>query len=283
MPPKKKSNPSSGAGRNKNNNNKNNNSNTSNIDEQIVQDTYATESTDKPSSQANKRHKNNDSGTETMEVDNTTPRASSPNTQFFDNLENSSNIDSTRNAQQPQQPESQGSTSTSATSKIGNLHNASDASFNKEISPLSNVSQHDKNQHVSSQDTNMEYSENDVIKADTTTFLAAVPFNEIKKPDETNRQTYDRLNDYFVTKFSSFLKFYTTGKVSDNSKKLVIRLGDKEEYDNLINTQDAVLKTAENADIPQFLSYNPSAIKAEQNTRSIHVRDILLFIKESEI
>jgi hypothetical protein len=98
MPPKKKSNPNNGAGHNKNNNNKNNNSDTSKIDEQIVQDTYATESTDKSTSQANKRHKNNNSGTETMDVDNTTPRASSPNTQFFDNLKNSSNIDSTRNA-----------------------------------------------------------------------------------------------------------------------------------------------------------------------------------------
>jgi hypothetical protein len=170
MPPKKKSNPTSGVSRNKNNNNKNNNPDTSKIDEQIVQDTYATESTDKSSSQANKRHKNNDSGTETMDIDKTPPRALSPNTQFFDNLENSSNINSTRNAQQPQQPESQGFTSTSAAPKIGNLQNASDASFNKEISPLSNISQHDKNQHVSSQDVNMEYSENDVIKADALSF-----------------------------------------------------------------------------------------------------------------
>jgi hypothetical protein len=263
MPPKKKSNPTSGAVCNKNNKNKNNNSDTSKIDEQIVQNTYATESTDKSSSQANKRLKNNDSGTKTMDVDNTTPRASSPNTQFFDNLENSSNIDSTRNAQQLQQPESQESTSTSAVSKIGNLHNASDASFNKEISPLFNISQHDKNQHVSSQDVNMEYSENDVIKADALSFLAAVPFNEIKKPEESNRQTYDRLNNYFVANFSSFIKYYTTGKVSDNSKKLVVRLGDKIEYNKLINTQDSTFKITKNADIPQFLSYNPSAIKAE--------------------
>jgi RNA recognition motif-containing protein len=218
-----------------------------------------------------------------MDVDNTTPRASSPNTQFFDNLENSSNIDLMRNAQQPQQPESQRSTSTSAISKIGNLQNASDASFNKEISPLSNVSQHAKDQHVSSQDINMEFSDNDVIKADALTFLAAVPFNEIKKPEESNRQTYDHLNDYFVANFSSFIKYYTTGKVSDNSKKLVVRLGDKTEYNKLINTQDSTLKITENADIPQFLSYNPSTIKAEQNSHSIHVRDIPLFIKESEV
>jgi hypothetical protein len=51
----------------------------------------------------------------------------------------------------------------------------------------------------------------------------------------------------------------------------------------LINTQDSTLKITENADIPQFLSYNPSAIKAEQNSRSINVRDIPLFIKESEV
>jgi hypothetical protein len=121
------------------------------------------------------------------------------------------------------------------------------------------------------------------IPADVNRLLAAVPFHEIRIPNETTNQCKERIRLYLLEKFrSSSGSVRAEGNIDDKTKILIIAMKDSDEHNSLINVPDDTLKPTTDSPTPTFFNYDPVAIKKSVDERSLIVRYIPLYFRRAE-
>src|SRR5581483_9719303 len=155
-----------------------------------------------------------------------------------------------------------------------------DSATNKEIPTASvnsqptspNVSQHDK---TSVNDNDVEMNSTAALSASAACFQAACKIADLLKEKETKNQCLNRLANYFIDKYDSFVRVAFNGSIAEGIAIVSVKLS--ADHDDVTKCLHTELIPKEGDDAPKFFNYDARAILASSKSRSIVVRDIPLF------
>src|SRR3954453_2908423 len=133
--------------------------------------------------------------------------------------------------------------------------------------------------HTNKDDTIMDDAQQSAaIIADSSYFKAAAPIIDLIKDKESKKQCLGRIADYCIDRYESF---YRVTRIGNNKESLIVVLvKDETDFTNLTNSTHEDLVVNTESDIPQFFKYDPKAILAERNLRTVVVRDIPAFLNQ---
>src|SRR5581483_4617550 len=135
------------------------------------------------------------------------------------------------------------------------------------------------------------YNEEDVImnnsntsaalSASTACHQAACKITDLLKDKETKNQCLNRLSNYFIDKYESFVRVAFNGSIAEGITIVSLKLA--ADHDDVTKSIHTDLVPKDGADAPKFFNYDARAILASAKSRSIVVRDIPLFTTKDMI
>src|ERR1044072_8594576 len=112
-------------------------------------------------------------------------------------------------------------------------------------------------------------------------FRAAVPIRHVLINKESRKALRNRLNDYFVSDFTSFKECYLRGSIETGLAVAIFF--EETDRNRVISNSHPRLKLDNVDDPPVFHTYDPAAIQSEIKSRSVTVRDIPLSLSKADI
>src|SRR5437588_9313277 len=119
------------------------------------------------------------------------------------------------------------------------------------------------------------------LSANMACYQAACKIADLLKENETTSQCLDRLSNYFIDKYDSFVRVAFNGSIAEGIAIVSIKLA--ADHDDVTKSLHTDIIPKEGADAPKFFNYDARAILASVKSRSIIVRDIPLFISKDMV
>src|SRR2546429_2978781 len=169
-------------------------------------------------------------------------------------------------ANQPRSPvaEIRNNSSTINIDPAGSVDNTAEHAILPE--PSTNTSRH------ANTDSLMNDDEDELDSYDITQLRAAVPFADIKIHSETKKQCINRLENFLLDRFDSLAKVIVIKH--KNTRLAVAILHNADQHKELTNAVLNDLKVDATSDAPIFYNFDPQAIHAMEQMRTIHVRNV---------